>query len=80
MILDVVILSMSTPRGPPIIFVAPEVAIIVEAAIVDAVTFANLANAFGLAVVVILPPCPNAPRKRFEVIPAVVALKVLKSP
>jgi hypothetical protein len=71
---------MSTPRGPPIIFVAPQVATIVEAAIVDAVTFANLANAFGLLVVVILPPVPNAPRKRFEVIAAVAPFKVLKSP
>jgi hypothetical protein len=52
----------------------------VEAAIVDAVTFTNLANAFGLLVVVILPPVPNEPRKRFEVIAAVAPFKVLKSP
>jgi len=47
--------------------------------IVDAPSLTKFATAFGLAVI-ILPPCPNAPRKRFEVIPAVVPFKVLKSP
>lgn len=47
--------------------------------IVDAPRFTKFARALGL-VVNTSPPCPIPPRKRFEVIPAVVPFKVLKSP
>jgi hypothetical protein len=51
----------------------------VDTFIVDAPSLAKFATAFGLPVT-ILPPCPNPPRKRFEVIPTFVPFKVLKSP
>jgi len=73
-ILDVVILSMSTPRGPPIIFVIPFNATIVEAVIVDALKvfvliLANCAMDVGFGVATLPPPDPRTPRFRIELEP-----------